>query len=247
MIWEKIIFRPRRLPPDFAFKSHYPLAEHQLDFRIGADEFRISVVHLKTSRPTGAVFFLHGNLHHIQYHLPRVEEFLKHRYDVFMMDYPGYGKSRGRFTEPLLHEVVEATYQKMLPEMKALGKVVIAGRSLGTALASGLASKVQPHKVILISPYYNMPDLFRHHSRFFSFQNLKFRFENNVYLQHSTCETFILHGAKDRLIPIALSMKLRPLLKDPGHYIEVPDGNHMNVHTCNAYRQALGRILGEQR
>ncbi|MFN8237683.1 MAG: alpha/beta hydrolase [Chitinophagales bacterium] len=238
-----IIVQPKRWPAKFQFQSQHPLTEFTFDFSLDEHQYHINAVHLKATESKGLVFFLHGTLNHIQYHLPKADIFIQHNYDVVIMDYPTYGKSKGRLTEDLLHRVVETTYHKSLEALGYSGKVILVGRSLGTALASNLAIKIQPEKLVLISPYYNMPDLFQHKVKLFPFKRLKFKLENDRFLKDVTCETFIFHGSKDKLIPIKLSKRLIPLLKTEKNFIEIPDADHFNVHETELYQKMIKNIL----
>ena len=213
LLARSIIFQPKRLPAQYQFQSTHPLTEFKFDFTIDEHKYHINAVHLKAPNSKGLVFFLHGTLNHIQHHLPRADVFIQQQYDVIIMDYPTYGKSKGRLTEELLYRVVETTFHKSMEALNYSGKVILVGRSLGTALASNLAIKIQPEKLILISPYYSMPDLFQHKVKLFPFKRLKFKLENDRYLREVTCEAYIFHGSKDKLIPIKLSKKLIPFLK----------------------------------
>jgi len=77
----------------------------------------------------------------------------------------------------------------------------------------------------------------------FSFRKLKFKFENYTYLPNVICNAYILHGNKDKLIPIELSKKLIPLLKDENHFIEIPNADHFNVHEHKIYQEFVKKIL----
>jgi pimeloyl-ACP methyl ester carboxylesterase len=242
LIQRAIIFRSKRLPDTHVFTCEHPLTEFLFDFSIGKEKFLINAVHLKAQASRGLVFFLHGTLNHIQYHLPKADIFLQNNLDVVIMDYPTYGKSKGKLTEDLLHEVVEITFKKTIEKLNHTEDVYLVGRSLGTALASNLATKVHPKKLILISPYYSMPDLFNHKVKLFPFKKLKFKLENHTYLPHLTCDTYILHGNADKLIPIELAKKLIPLLKSPEHFIEIDKANHFDVHEKPAYKKVIKNI-----
>ena len=162
---------------------------------------------------------------------------------MVIIDYPTYGKSKCKLTEPLLHEVVEMVYHKTIEQLKHTGDVVVVGRSLGTALASCLASKINMKKLVLISPYYSMPDLFKHKVKLLTFKRLKFKLENHVHLPNVLCDTYIIHGNKDKLIPIELSKKLIEHLKDKNHFIEIPDADHFNVHEHKIYQEFIKNIF----
>lgn len=243
LLQRTIIFRHKKLKKTHVFKSKFPLEEYFFDFSIDKEEYLINAVHLKAENSKGLVFFLHGTLNHIDYHLPKAEIFIEHNYDVVIIDYPKYGKSKGKLTEDLLHKVVEISFQKTIEITKHTENIILVGRSLGTALASNLASKINPKHLVLISPYYNMPDLFNQKVKLFSFKKLKFKFENHTYLQCVNCNTYIIHGNKDKLIPIQLSQKLIPHLKNENHFIEIPNADHFNVHEHEIYKEFVKNIL----
>lgn len=243
LLQRSIIFRPKRLPEEHIFQGKYPLVEYFFDFEVEGNKFLINAVHIKALHSKGLVFFLHGTVNHIQYHLPKADFFIELGYDVVMIDYPKYGKSKGNLTERLLHIVVELSYQKTLEKIGYPKSVVLYGRSLGTALASNLATKVHPDKLILVSPYFSMPDLFNHKLKLLSFKRLKFKLENFTYLPLVKCDTYIFHGINDRLIPIELACKLIPFLNSPEYFFSVPGADHFNVHEMSLYKNTLKVIL----
>lgn len=243
LLQRAIIFQPKRLPKKHIFESDFPLTEYFFDFDIKEERFSINAVHLKAENSKGLVFFLHGTLNNIQYHLPKATIFIENNYDVVIIDYPKYGKSKGKLTEELLYEIVEVSFKKTVEILKHKGDVILVGRSLGTALASNLATKINAKHLVLISPYYSMPDLFHHKIKQFPFKKLKFKFENHTYLPLVTCDTHIIHGNADKLIPIELSKKLIPHLKSPKHFIEVDKANHFDVHEKEEYKKLIREIL----
>ncbi|HRH58633.1 MAG TPA: alpha/beta hydrolase [Chitinophagales bacterium] len=243
LLQRAIIFQPKRLPKNHVYESVFPLTEYFFDFSIKEEKFLINAVHLKAKKTKGLVFYLHGTLNNIQYHLSKAAVFIENNYDVVIIDYPKYGKSKGKLTEELLHVVVEISFQKTIMALDFTGDVVLVGRSLGTALASNLAAKIKPKGLILISPYYSMPDLFQHKVKMFPFKKLKFKFENHTYLPLVTCDAYIIHGNEDKLIPIVLSRKLIPFLKSPEYFIEIDKANHFDVHEKEVYKKLIRKIL----
>ncbi|HMV13726.1 MAG TPA: alpha/beta fold hydrolase [Chitinophagales bacterium] len=243
LLQRAIIFHPKKLPTHHEYKSKYAYTEHFYEFNISNENFIINAVHLAAPNSKGFVFFLHGTTNHIQYHLPKTEFFIENNYDVFLMDYPTYGKSKGKLTEDLLHKVVALTYAKAIEQATSTENIILLGRSLGTALASRLAIDVQPRSLILVSPYYSMPDLFNSKLGLFPFKKLKFKLENFSAIPKVHCNTYIFHGNADKLIPIRLSQKLIPLLKSADHYFEIDGANHFNVHQMETFKEKLKQIL----
>jgi len=71
-------------------------------------------------------------------------------FTVYAMEYRGYGKSTGKPTEAGIYADALALYD----QIKSFHKnIMIAGRSLGSAVATYVASQREVHKLILITPF----------------------------------------------------------------------------------------------
>ena len=86
--------------------------------------------------------FLHGNAGNISHRLQVVETLRELGLSVLLMDYRGYGQSRGRPTEQGTYHDAEAIYRHLTVTRGVNpSRVVIIGRSLGGGIATWLASK----------------------------------------------------------------------------------------------------------
>ena len=81
---------------------------------------RLSALHLRLPDPQGVVFFLHGNNGNLATWFVNADFYRAANYDLFMLDYRGYGKSSGRIeSEEQLRADVLAAWRS------------VAGRYLG--------------------------------------------------------------------------------------------------------------------
>lgn len=97
--------------------------------------------------PRGHVYFLHGNAQNISSHLLNVAWLPEAGYNVFLIDYRGYGQSTGAADlEGSLHDV--ETGLRWLGRTHAAGELplFILGQSLGGALAITVASEWVPQE-----------------------------------------------------------------------------------------------------
>ena len=79
-----------------------------------------------------------------------------------MLDYSGYGKSEGSIEgQTQLFEDVQKAYDEMKRKYKE-ESIVVLGYSVGTGLATKLASDNHPKLLILQAPYYSLTDMVRH-------------------------------------------------------------------------------------
>jgi len=106
------------------------------------------------------ILYCHGQNYNIDYYWPRVRLLTnlngKFRYGVMMMDYRGYGLSKGSTTEETLRPDVEACINWLKEHGLKNGKLILYGYSLGTYPALSLAAdpgSVEASKVILESPF----------------------------------------------------------------------------------------------
>ena len=79
-------------------------------------------------------------------------------YNVFAFDYRGFGESSGTATEQGLYEDAAAAYAHLVrTEGVSPSRIILSGRSLGSAVAVDLASKVDSAGVLLFSPIDSVP------------------------------------------------------------------------------------------
>ena len=207
MLWwgqERLLFIPERLAADHHFGFGADVHERTIDVP-GA---RLHALHLQLPAPRGVVFFLHGNAGNLQNWFVDVDFFRHANFDLFMIDYRGYGKSSGRIeSEAQLHADVRATWEAIAPAY-AGKKRVLFGRSLGTALAARLALAVQPELTVLVSPYSSMGALAAQHYSWVPAAALRYPLATDADVAQLRTPLLLLHGDRDTLIAASHSETL---------------------------------------
>jgi pimeloyl-ACP methyl ester carboxylesterase len=235
-------FRPEILPRNFQYQ--YPFPFDEVDFEM-EDGGNINGIHFRVPNSKGVVFYLKGNSRSIKGWGKFARDFVSKGYDFFMIDYRGFGKSEGRRTESTLYNDAQTVY-KWLHQQYDEERIVIYGRSLGSGIATRIASWNNPKMLILDSPYYS----FLHHIRLYAFilplkWLLRYKIRTDQFIKKVTCPTFILHGNKDRLIPYNQSVKLKSENPDKIELITVEGGGHNNLPDFPEYQEWLYDILHE--
>ncbi|WP_394416515.1 alpha/beta hydrolase [Roseateles sp. BYS78W] len=236
---EKLLFAPDRLPADHVF--HFGNDVHEVSVA-RPDGARLDALHLRLPAPRGIVFYLHGNAGDLQSWFGNVDVYRRAGYDLFMLDYRGYGKSTGRIaSEAQLREDVRAAWQQIAPLYA--GKVrVIAGRSLGTGLAAGLAAEVHPELTVLISPYRSMRRLAAELYPWVPGALLRYPLDTEALAPRITGPVLLLHGDRDSLIPPAHSAALQALLPH-ARFIPIDGAGHNDLQHFPAYTHAVREAL----
>jgi pimeloyl-ACP methyl ester carboxylesterase len=236
---EKFIFIPSRLAADYEYQFETPFEELFLEPEKGVT---INVLQFKVSKPKGVILYFHGNAGDLSGWGQIAPEYTSRGYDVIMPDYRGYGKSRGRMSEDGLYRDAEFIYAETLKKYKE-EEVIVFGRSIGTGIASYIASRHNPGLLILESPYFNLPDLTKQLMPIIPAFLIRYQFPNNVYLTRAKCRIVLIHGTDDELIDHRSSIRLRSLLKPEDKLFLIDGGHHNDLSVFSRYQEILDQIL----
>jgi len=230
---EALIFQPEPLPADYAFGL-----PDVKEVRIQVDGATLSALHLQLLHPKGVVFFLHGNAGNLASWFVNSEFYRQANFDLFMLDYRGYGKSTGRIrSEAQLRSDVAAAWRAVAARYQGLRKVVY-GRSLGTALAAGLAAQIQPDMTILVSPFWSMAELGRAHYPLLPSALLRYPLQTFKDIARVQGPVLLIHGDRDRLIPFDHSVRLRALTQN-AQLVLVHGAAHNDIQDFDQYRLTI--------
>ncbi len=240
---ERLLFKPVTTPAEQPLSTGPDVTERFVDVP-GA---RLSVLELRSPDPKGVVFFLHGNNGNLQEWFVNTEVYRRNHMDLVMLDYRGYGKSSGRIgSEAQLHADVLAVWQTVAGRYQGK-RVVVYGRSLGSALAATLAVQVQPDLTVLVSPYTSMAALAGLHYPWVPQALLRYPLRTDAAVARLRSPLLLVHGSKDTLIPPSHSTALQALAAPTGQVrrVDIDGAGHGDVHDFAAYRELVDRTLRE--
>src|SRR6185369_5125493 len=184
-------FRPEILSHSFTYQ--YPFPFEELNFET-ADGGSINAIYFKVPNSRGVIYYLKGNSRSIKGWGKFAKDFVSNGYDFFMMDYRGFGKSRGKRTQSILFEDAQFLYTWLkghYPEEK----IVVFGRSLGSGIAARVASWNSPRLLILDSPYLSFYHNIRRYLFFMPLSWLiRYDLRTDEYLKTAAFPVHIIHG-----------------------------------------------------
>jgi uncharacterized protein len=238
---EKLIFLPNTLPQEYAYNFSYPFEELFLKAEDGA---KINAIHFKTEKPKGVILYFHGNAGDLSRWGIITEFFVEKNYDVFVMDYRTYGKSSGTLSEQALYNDAQMCYDYLLKHYQE-SEITIYGRSIGTGMATYLASRNQPDRLILETPFYSLSDVAKYRFPIFPVKKmLKYNFPSYTYIQDVKCPIIIFHGTDDNIIPYASGEKLfDSIVQKKKTFFTIENGGHNNLIEFDSYRNKIQEIL----
>lgn len=235
-------FRPEKLPHYFKYKYPFPFEEIHFDMEDGG---YINGIHFKVPNARGVVFYFKGNSRSIKGWGKFAKDFVSKSYDFFMVDYRGFGKSQGKRTEAILYSDAQYIY-KQLAKQYDEERIIIYGRSLGSGIATRIASWNSPRMLILDSPYFSFLKQVRRYGFFLPIAwLLKYHIRTDFFIKKVSCPIFVLHGTKDRLIPFRNSKLLKQQADRNVKLYPIEGAGHNNLPDFPEYHELLYDILND--
>jgi pimeloyl-ACP methyl ester carboxylesterase len=165
------------------------------------------------------------------------------KYDVFMLDYRGYGKSEGSIHgQTQFHDDIQIAYDEMKKTYKETN-IAVLGYSIGTGPAAYLASTNHPRLLILQAPYYSVTDMMRHTYPVIPTFLLGYKFDTYQSLKKCKMPIVIFHGDQDEVIYYNSSVKLKEFLKRTDTLITLHGQGHNGITDNPQYIDAISKIL----
>jgi len=238
------LFKPEKLPEDFQFYyENQEIEEYNIETRDGAV---LNGLHFKIENPKGVVLYLKGNSKSIKGWGKFAVDFTRNDYEVVMLDYRGFGKSTGRRTQKALKRDLQLVYDKIKSQVDEK-YIILYGRSLGSGLATKLASINNPRMLILDAPYYSLTKVAARYAPFMPLSWLiKYPLPTYKWLKYVRCPIHIIHGTDDKLIPYKTSVKLSHINPERSRLYSVIGGGHKNLNNFESYHKMLREILNSK-
>ncbi|GGB05684.1 alpha/beta fold hydrolase [Puia dinghuensis] len=209
---EWLLFHPKPMERKAAYTLAQPFTELNLNYD---KETNLNVVEFKaTDRPQdslakGVVLYFHDNTGNIATHASRATDFTSKGYEVWMLDYPGFGKSTGSHQEKDLY-IYALVFYKLAHSRWKPAEIILQGTGMGAAIAAQLASVRDCQRLIMEEPAYSLTAAWRKYLFLYPLGTLlHYHFPIYQYLPAVTAPVTMLHG----------DSRLRSLLKPGDEFI----------------------------
>ena len=243
---DRLLLHPVTMDRNEAYNFSQPFTELNLNYDAATN---LNIVQFKaTDRPVdslakGVVLYFHGNSYNLAHFGEHASEITSKGYEVWIMDYPGFGKSTGGRTEKELYAYSLVFYKLARSRWKP-SQIVLYGRSFGTGLAAQLASVRDCRRLILESPYYSMTSIFRRYLFLYPVATmLHYHLPTNEYLPAVTAPITIFHGDEDGTIPYSNARRLVPLLKPGDEFVTIPGAGHSSLDDFPLFNEKLDSVM----
>jgi alpha-beta hydrolase superfamily lysophospholipase len=171
---------------------------------------------------------------------------------VFIIDYPGFGKSEGRPSERGCYAAAEAAWNFATRDKGVRPEdVIVFGRSLGGTVAARLAAR-HPDcgRLVMHSAFTSVPDVAGRAYPFFPVRYFCYiRFNTLKQIRACRCPTVVLHPIGDTVIPLRHGQRIFEQAAAPKRFIPLR-GNHYGSewqNTPGLQRELWELTMGEAR
>lgn len=237
---ERLIFFPYKLDKSYRFAFAQKFEERNIKMKDGI------VLHgllFKADSSKGVIFYLHGNAGSLSSWGDLASTYTDLKYDLFMLDYRGYGKSEGNISsQAQLFNDVQIAYEQLKKDY-AEDNIIVLGYSIGTGPAAKVASMNHPRLLILQAPYYSLTDVMKRTYPIIPTFILKYKLDTYQYLKECKMPVVLFHGTDDGVIYHGASLKLKTEFKSTDTLITLQGQGHNGMTDNETYRSELKRIL----
>ncbi len=241
MFQDSLIFQRKILSNAYAFKFDERFEEYFIKTEDG--ESLNALLFQTKSHSKGLILYFHGNADNLQRWGNYAVDFTSLGYDILMFDYRGYGKSTGIPDEVSLYKDAE-TVLKWAKQHSTFNRLIIYGRSLGSAIASHLAKTDEPDLLILETPFGELKGAVSFPLKpMLQLFPLHYQFSNKAFLPNITCPKVIIHGTNDWVVPLSSALELKPLLKEGDKFVIIEGGGHRNLRDFEEFHRVLRESL----
>ena len=239
---ERMIFFPQPV----ASTAHLPAHAAPLEV-VAADGTRLRGWIVKgATAPAPAVIYFGGNAEEVSWTL--ADKHWPREWAIVGLNYRGYGTSEGAPGERELTTDAVSIYDAVTRnEDIDPRRIVVFGRSLGTAIATHLAAERFAAGAVLVSPYDSLTAIGKKHYPWLPVSLLlRHPFDAIPDAKRNTMPLLAIVGGSDSIIPPERSRALFDAWAGPKTWQVVHGADHNDLGSGDAFWQSVARFLAER-
>ena len=179
------------------------------------------------------LLWFHGNAGNISHRLENIALLHEHaRVNIFIFDYREYGKSEGEISKAGTFRDAFAAFGYLCSRSDVdPSRVVLFGRSLGTALATAVAVERPCLGIILESAFTSTDDVMRLYFRFLPpLPPGTVKYDSLALIGKVTVPKLVIHGEHDEIIPLWMGKRLYEAASPPKEFYLIRGATHNDTY-----------------
>ncbi|MBS0242166.1 MAG: alpha/beta hydrolase [Proteobacteria bacterium] len=184
------------------------------------------------------ILYFHGNAGNLASRALLFSRYQAAGFGLLMMSWRGYSGSTGRPSEANNVADARLAYDVLRGDGIAADRIVLYGESLGTGVAVQIAAEKPVAAVILDAPYTSIVDVALLSYPYLPVRPLLLdRYETMSHIGRVRAPLLVIHGEKDRIIPVSMGKTVFAAANEPKKLILFPEGNHVDLDEHGAIEQ----------
>lgn len=182
-----------------------------------------------TSKKLTLVFF-HGNADSLRSMAPLAAPYINEGYGFLLTEYRGYSGNPGHPTEDGLYSDARAFVKALIATGVPENQLVLYGHSLGTGVATQMATEFKAAGLMLEAPYLSVAKMAQIRFPIFPAEYFALdRYESFKKIPTIHMPVFIAHGEWDIVVPFRHGHALYEMANDPKTFFDAPQGGHSDL------------------
>lgn len=205
-----------------------------------ADGVAVNALEFAAPNASRTIVHFHGNAESADANAFLGREMKKRGFTVVLVEYRGYGRSRGSSPD---EEGLYLDAAAILDVLAARGtgpdRIVLWGQSLGTGVAAEMAKRGRGARLVLVAPFTSTVDMAARIVPFLpASMVMGDRYDTLSKAPGISAPALVVHGDIDDVIPFEQGEKVSRTLPH-GTLLRVPEGRHDNLYKSTTVMTAL--------
>ena len=209
------------------------------------DGVTVHALEFANPKATRTIVHFHGNAETVPANAYLAREMKKRGFAVVLVEYRGYGRSKGtRPDEQGLYDDAAAILDLLAARGVGPDRVVLWGQSLGTGVAAEMAHRGRGSRLVLVAPFTSTVAMARRIVPVLPASLVMAdRFDTLAKAPEIDAPTLVVHGDIDDVIPFEQGETVSHALPH-GTFLKVPEGRHDNLYKTTSVVSALAAHAG---
>jgi len=182
-----------------------------------------------------SIIYFGGNAEEVSHNIIDADSFSARH--LFFINMPGFGNSTGTPSEHSFFSNALQAYDYIIKTYQLdADNFFIMGRSLGSTVATYVASKRKSKGLILITPFDSIENIARDHYKWYPINIiLKHKFKTELYIDSVSSPILAIATDSDGVIPASNLNRLYAPRKEKINLLKINHANHNNINSSEKY------------
>jgi len=210
--------------------QEFGLSEYQQIFITTSDNETLRTWYHKKINSENVILYFHGNAANLENRREKYKVFAtESEFSVLAITYRGYPGSSGSPSEDGFYKDGDAAIKFLQSQGFKSEDIILYGESIGSGVATEMATRINAKALILESPFTSIDAVAKKIYWFLPVSFLlKDHFNNKTKIKELDLPILIIHGKKDKIVPISLGRELSNSYAGPKSLVVTEEHGHMD-------------------